>query len=233
MAYRHLLYNKFHHEPYWKNQQGGISMSEKFKNGWRKVKDGIIIGIAFLPIVLIGVAVATLALIVSAIIAGAFVSICWNIAMPAMFGFSKTTIFQAFVLTFTIGNLRANYYGSAKKEYKKLKEKIFEKCQKEKMAKVVSILLIILFEVIAILIAVFTTMYSWNNILPKLLNVELVQINFLQAIGFGYLFNLLFGHSNDDSKENNKKSDSKNKQPLIKDEFVSKELINMEDYIND
>ena len=94
------------------------------------------------------------------------------------------------------------------------------------MAKVVSILLIILFEVIAILIAVFTTMYSWNNILPKLLNVELVQINFLQAIGFGYLFNLLFGHSNDDSKENNKKSDSKNKQPLIKDEFVSKELIN-------
>ena len=208
-------------------------MSEKFKNGWRKVKTGIIIGIAFLPIVLIGVAVATLALIVSAIIAGAFVSICWNIAMPAMFGFSKTTIFQAFVLTFTIGNLRANYYGSAKKEYKKLKEKIFEKCQKEKMAKVVSILLIILFEVIAIFIAVFTTMYSWNNILPKLLNVELVQINFLQAIGFGYLFNLLFGHSNDDSKENNKKSDSKNKQPLIKDEFVSKELINMEDYIND
>lgn len=211
-------------------------MSEKFKNGWRKVKDVIIIGIAFLPIVLIGVAVATGAFIVSAIIAGAFVSICWNIAMPAMFGFSKTTIFQAFVLTVTIGNLKANYYGSAKKGYKKLKEKIFEKYQKEKMAKVVSILLIILVKVIAILIAVFTTMYSWNNILPKLLNVELVQINFLQAIGFGYLFNLLFGHSNDeddDSKENNKKSDGKNKQPLIKDEFVSKEVINMEDYIND
>ena len=157
-------------------------MSEKFKNGWRKVKDGIIIGIAFLPIELIGVAVATLALIVSAVIAGAFVSICWNIAMPAMFGFSKTTIFQAFVLTFTIGNLRANHYGSAKKEYKKLKEKIFEKCQKEKMAKVVSILLIILFEVIAILIAVFTTMYSWNNILPKLLMSNWFRLTFCKLL---------------------------------------------------
>ena len=110
-------------------------MSEKFKNGWRKVKDGIIIGIAFLPIELIGVAVATLALIVSAVIAGAFVSICWNIAMPAMFGFSKTTIFQAFVLTFTIGNLRANHYGSAKKEYKKLFIKIQKKFKKVKKKK--------------------------------------------------------------------------------------------------
>ena len=69
------------------------------------------------------------------------------------------------------------------------------------MAKVVSVLLVIILEIISILIAVGVTMYSWNNILPQLLNVELVKINFWQALGFAYLFNLLFGVSKSDDKK--------------------------------
>ena len=92
-------------------------MSGKFKNGWRKVKDGVSLGIAFIPIVLLGVALVTVMLLIGAVIKGAIVSVCWNIAMTTMFGFSKVTMFQAFVLAFTIGCLRANYFSSAKSEY--------------------------------------------------------------------------------------------------------------------
>ncbi|MCF0124762.1 MAG: hypothetical protein HUJ68_03225 [Clostridia bacterium] len=182
-------------------------MSEKFRNGWRKVKDGV----AFIPIVLLGVALVTVMLLIGAVIKGAIVSVCWNVAMTTMFGFSKVTMFQAVVLALTISCLRSNYFGSAKSGYEELKGKLFEKSKKEKMAKVVSVLLVIIFKLISILIAVWLTMYSWNNILPQLLNVELVQINFWQALGFAYLFNLLFGvsKSNDKKSKEDKNTDSK------------------------
>ena len=209
-------------------------MSGKFKNGWRKVKDGVILGIAFIPFVLLGVALVTVMLLIGAVIKGAIVSVCWNIAMTTMFGFSKVTMFQAFVLAFTIGCLRANYFSSVKSEYEDLKGKLFEKSKKEKMAKVVSVLLVIIFEIISILIAVGFTMYSWNNILPQLLNVELVQINFWQALGFAYLFNLLFGVSKSDDKKSkeDKNSDSKDVLPEAKDDIVVKETTKAGDSID-
>lgn len=209
-------------------------MSGKFKNGWRKVKDGVILGIAFIPFVLLGVALVTVMLLIGAVIKGAIVSVCWNIAMTTMFGFSKVTMFQAFVLAFTIGCLRANYFSSVKSEYEDLKGKLFEKSKKEKMAKVVSVLLVIIFEIISILIAVGFTMYSWNNILPQLLNVELVQINFWQALGFAYLFNLLFGVSKSDDKKSkeDKNSDSKDVLPEAKDDIVVEETTKTEDSID-
>ena len=209
-------------------------MSGKFKNGWRKVKDGVILGIAFIPFVLLGVALVTVMLLIGAVIKGAIVSVCWNIAMTTMFGFSKVTMFQAFVLAFTIGCLRANYFSSVKSEYEDLKGKLIEKSKKEKMAKVVSVLLVIIFEIISILIAVGFTMYSWNNILPQLLNVELVQINFWQALGFAYLFNLLFGVSKSDDKKSkeDKNSDSKDVLPEAKDDIVVEETTKTEDSID-
>ncbi len=166
-------------------------MSEKFKNIWRKVKGGVSLGIAFIPIVLVEVAYVNIALLIVADITGISASVCWNTAMTAMFGFSKVTKFQAIVLAFTIGCLKTNYFSSAESEYEAIKRKLFEKSKKEKMAKVVSVLLVIIFEIISILIAVVVTMYSWNNILPQMLNVELAQINFWQALGFACLFNLV------------------------------------------
>lgn len=215
-------------------QQGGIFMSEKLRNGWRKVKDRVSLGIAFIPIVLLGVAFATVMLLIVAVIKGAIVSVCWNIAMTTMFGFSKVTIFQAFVLTFTIGCLRSNYFDSAKSKYEDFKGKLFEKSKKEKVAKVISVLLAIIFEIISILITVGITMYSWNNILPQLLNVELVQINFWQALGFAYLFNLLFGVSKSDDKKSkeDKNSDSKDVLSEAKDDIVAEEITETEDSID-
>ena len=209
-------------------------MREKFRNGWRKVKEGVILGIVFIPIILFGVALATAMFLIVAVINGAILSVCWNIAMTTMFGFSKVTIFQAFVLAFAIGRLRANYFGSAKSEYEDLKGKLFKKVKKEKMAKIVSVLLVIIFEIISILITVGITMYSWNNILPQLLNVDLVQINFWQALGFAYLFNLLFGVSKSDGKKSKEDKNSKSEDvlPESKDDTVTEETIETENFID-
>lgn len=210
-------------------------MSEKSKIDWRKVKGVAIFGIACIPIVLLSVAFVTVALIIVAAINGAIVSVCWNTVMTTMFGFSKVTMFQAFVLAYTIGSLRADYYNRAKSEYEELKkEKIFEKIKNPKVAKVVLVLLVIIFEIGSILIAVGVTMYSWNNILPRLLNVELAQINFGQAFGFAYLFNLLFGFSKSEEKKSKEDKNINGKDMLHKttDNIVVAETTKTEDFID-
>ena len=210
-------------------------MSEKSKNGWRKVKDGISLGIAFIPILLLGVVFVTVTLAIVAVVMGAIFRVCWNTAMTTMFGFSKVTMFQAFVLAYTIGSLKTDYYNRAKSEYEDLKkEKIFEKIKNPKVAKVVLVLLVIIFEIVSILIAVGVTMYSWNNILPRLLNVELAQINFWQAFGFAYLFNLIFGFSKSDEKKSKEDKTINGKDMLHKpaDSIVVEETNKVEDFID-
>lgn len=204
-------------------------MSEKFNGTWRKVKDGISLAIAFIPIVLLGVLLVTVMLLIGAVIKGAIVSVCWNVAMTTMFGFHKITMFQAFVLAFTIGCLRSNYLSNAKSEYEKLKEKIFDKSNKEKMAKIVSVILVIVFELISILIAVWVVMYSWNNILPQLLNMELVQISFGQAFAFAYLFNLLFSVSKSDDTKSKDDEDNESKDMSETEDDTETETIEVED----
>lgn len=66
------------------------------------------------------------------LIEGAIINVCWDAAMTTMFGVNKITIFQAFVLAFSIECLRTNYFSSAKSECKELKEKIFNKSKKRK-----------------------------------------------------------------------------------------------------
>ncbi len=204
-------------------------MSEKFNGSiWRKIKDGVSLCIAFTPIILLSVALVTIMLLIGAVIKGAIVSVCWNVAMTTMFGFQKITLFQAFVLAFTIGCLRSDYTSGAKSEYAKLKEEIFKKSKKEKMAKVVSVILIVVFELISILITIGVTMYSWNNILPQLLNVELIQINFWQAFGFAYLFHLLFGISKSKDKKSKEDKEKENNEIAEKNDDTEEETIETE-----
>lgn len=176
-------------------------MSEKFNDVWRKVKEGINFAKAFIPIVLLGGVFGTVIFLIWVLIKGVIVSVCWNVAMTNMFGLQKITIFQAFVLSFTIACLSTDYFGSAKLGYEKAKKKIFDKSGKEKIAKIVSVIFVILLEIIAILITVWTVRYSWNNLLPQLLNMELIQINFGQSLAFTYLANWLFGSSISDDKK--------------------------------
>lgn len=220
MAFSHCIYEIFSRTVLKKKQQGGIFMSEKIRNGWRKVKEGLSLFVAFISSILFAVALVIIMLLIGVVIKSVIVSVCWNISMPAIFGFQKVTIFQAFVLAFTIGRLRSDYFGEAKSDYAELKEEMFNKSKKENMSKIVSAILIVVLELISILITIGVTMYSWNNILPQLLNVELVQINFGQAFGFAYLFNLFFGISESDDK---KSKDNKENKEIAEEKVDTKE----------
>lgn len=189
-------------------------MSEKFKNGCRKTIDVLTAGIVFL--LFLG-SMTVISVSVRSATHGAIIAVCWNLAMTTMFGFSKITIFYALILSFTIINLRADYFGNAKREYKNFRHKLIGMGADKKMSNIVAVLLIIIFELISIFITVLFTMYSWNTILPQLLNIKLVQINFWQTLGFAYLFNLLFGTKNTVTRSSKLVSSSK-KQKIIKTE---------------
>lgn len=165
-------------------------MSETIKNIWRKVTNGLSLS-TLIPALLI-VAISFFALVT---IKGVILSVCWNIAITSMFGLPKITIFQAFLLFFTVACLRADYLSTIELGHKKIKSKISDKLQEENIANALSVFLIILLTLVSISIVIGLTMFTWNNILPSMLNLELYKINFIQAFGFAYIFNCFFGIS--------------------------------------
>ena len=119
----------------------------------------------------------------------------------------KITLFKAFVLNVAIGSLRTDFISDIKSGYAKINGEIFNLIQKERIAKILSAIFTALLEIISIVIYILVVMYSWNNILPNLLNIELCHIGFVQALCFIFLFNLVFGISKlkyKKSKKNNK-----------------------------
>ena len=210
-------------------------MSEKF-NGCigRKIKDVIsfckLFGMFFLYGILPGIALTIVLLLIEAVIEGLIVSVCWNMAMPTMFGVQEKTLFQAFVFSSTISCLRSNYTSGTKSVHTKLKDFFFTFGQKENIANIVSTIFIYVDMLISLLITIVVTMYSWNNILPQLLNFELVQINFWQALGFTYLFRRLFKKS---KSEDDESEDNENKENVQKKEVVDKATIEIESVSED
>ena len=140
------------------------------------------------------------------------VSVCWNVAMPTMFGFNKITILQAFIVTFTIACLRHNYVWSIKSDYGEFKVEILNRSKSEKKAKVLSVIFTVLWTLFSIFVTIWLVMHSWNSIMPQLLKVDLVQINFVQAFSFAYLFNLLFRVP--ESHDKKAKEDNNNKKTM-------------------
>ncbi len=166
-------------------------MSEKFRNGLRKIKEGVNFGIEIAPAVLlvsiVGGALGTGIVAIDAGIKGVIASVCWNFIMTTAFDCPKVTIFQMFVFFFAINLLKNNYFGRATWKYAKLWEN-----NVNTMIDIFELSVLILMEIIFICIGVNTVVFYWNNILTQLLNAKLVQINFWEALGFGALINLLF-----------------------------------------
>lgn len=189
-------------------------MHEKVGDGWRNVKGGILIFLAFLPSLLFGIVLAAVVLISATVVEGIIFSICWNATVTTMFGFSKMKIFQAVILSFVITALKSDYFERAKSEYEGFTQKFCKKSWPEESIKLATVLLTTVFVLISIIFDVYVVMYFWNNILPQLLNIELVKINFWQALGFGFLCNLVIG----DSRRNNEKSENDNEDRMKKSE---------------
>ncbi len=181
-------------------------MSEKLKNGWRSnIEEEARLCIAFIPVIFLGFAIV----IIGVVVRGVIVSVFWNMNMTYIFGFKEITVFQAIVLVCTIACLRFNYLDRAESDYAVIKKECFNETKKEEIAKDVAAILIIAFELISILITAGLIMYFWNNILPQLLNVKLVEINFIQSMLFYCLFNGLCEIPKFNYK--NSKGDKKNK----------------------
>lgn len=182
-----------------------MNIKKKLNLALRRVKD-VVVPISFIAFIIMALLTG---FVVGFFILGvvkAFVGmVCWNIAIPAMFGLPKITLFQAFILSFTIDYLRSNYFFNIKSNY-------IENQKYENISNVWLIITIITVEIVSILIAVGLTMYSWNNILPQLLNIDLVQINFWQAFGFACLFNMIFGFSKSDKEISKKDKNEETKR---------------------
>ncbi len=169
-------------------------MSEKFKNGWRELADVFVLSTVSIFYVLLMFALHITVLLIKAVIVGAILMACWNIAMPTMFGFSKITVIQAAVIEFTLEWLRYDAFSIAKPVYATLEFATFNLSQNERMSRIATVISFIVFSVASILVTVLVTRYTWNSILPNLLNAKLVHITFGQALGFACLFNWLFGN---------------------------------------
>ena len=167
-------------------------MSEKKTGRWRNLKGNILVAAEFAKVIVIILFLMVILFLGVAIVDGAIVSVLWNVSIPAMFGLNRVTLFNAFILALTIDLLRSNYAGTAQK----LLESIEKENKNEESAKRVSSIKVLIIEIILFLATVILVRYCWNNILPQLINYELIQINFLQALGFSCIFMILFGNSN-------------------------------------
>lgn len=186
-------------------------MSGKLKNFWRNVKDYLELAMIFVEIAIVATVMIIFAMLLTSLIFGAIISVCWNIAMPFMFGFSKITIIQAIILSYAISGIRCGYFSNAIVEYRKCEEEVNKKGKYGTGVKVFAALVVVAIYAISTSISVAAIMYSWNNILPYLLNVELVKINFIQAFGFGYVFYKLIGFAkNTNSKKKEKNIEKEN-----------------------
>lgn len=171
-------------------------MSEKIRNVWWKTRGVIVTVMLFSPITIIDALTKVLLILVQSMISGIIVKACWNLVLINMFNVQRITLLQSFILTFVITCIRLNYINDLKDEYLRFKEKVSTLSKNKKIIDSSSAILSIIVELVIITIATIVVMYSWNNIIPQLLNRELVQINFVQAFGFAYLFNLLLGIKN-------------------------------------
>ena len=171
-------------------------MSEKFSSEVReKIVDSVILFIFLIIGIPLLIVFSLIPFLLLAFIKGIIVSFCWNVAITTMFEFSKITFFQALILIYTIDSLRYDYLGKAKSDYNDLREKAISLDINEKKANVITVIIVVVVDLISILISVWLTMYTWNNILPQLINVDFVQINFVQALAFSYIFHSLFKKS--------------------------------------
>lgn len=186
-------------------------MRENFNEIYRKVEEKVSF---WVPIILMTGLISSILFLIFEGILSVIVSVCWNVAMPTMFGFNKITILQAFIVTFTIVCLRHNYACSIKSDYEGLKAKIFNRSKNEKTAKVLSVIVSVLWVLFSIFVTIWLVMYSWNSVMPQVLNVELERINFTQAFGFAYLCNLLFRVPKSHDKK--AKEDNENKKAMDK-----------------
>lgn len=122
-------------------------------------------------------ALSVLNFIVISFTRGFLFYVAWNFVIPKMFGFNRLTVIQAVILVTAIVSFKDNF--AYDKEHLGMLDFIFRN-----------------------LIRAILLQYSWNTILPGLLNLSLTYINLWEAVAFTFVFWVLF--SVDSSNEEKK-----------------------------
>ena len=79
---------------------------------WDEIKDGLTI-VGFILLMVVVSVIATVAVVVaSAMIPGILFSVCWNIGVAPLLGFSTISVIPALVLSFTISYLKTSFLGN-------------------------------------------------------------------------------------------------------------------------
>ena len=203
-------------------------MKKKFRDSLMKLVDSFANLLDFILTVLI----FALLLYYVIFISFSVLAYLWNMAIPQMFFINKITWTQLFILSFTFSGLTGVYYSDfIKNAYKYFKKAFNEKkAGKELNLKQKIIVLFKLPLLIKTIFCIITTIiltilgvnYSWNVILPNLLCIELVKINYLQSAIFVFFANQAFGKPNNESITDffNKKLDKEDKEDEYKTNVV-------------
>ncbi len=158
-------------------------------------------------------------IVIGIVIGGGIFSLCWNATIPHMFGLSRISIISAFILLFSVKCLRFISVSGIKQSYNKVKEQFIDKEKlEEHQAKVLAGVEIFLIVVLDLILIGLFIKYSWNRLIPKLFNVDLVKISFWQAIAFSYLCSFILGGSYSDTKKTKRTKNNKEKDESVEPE---------------
>ncbi len=193
-------------------------------------KDFITILLARLILLIVPAILIAMLLIVIYFGEGLLLSLCWNAVIPRLFSLGRLSLFNAALLLFTFKHLCSNLFNSSTYYYKKLK-KFFQKMTqeesvlhtaKESHLAIFAAITTAVLDLVHILITTLSFMYSWNNIIPTLFNLEIAKINFIQSFCFYVVINFFLSHFSADSSYNKKESSKKesNNEELQNDDQI-------------
>ena len=205
-------------------------MGENKTGTWRNVKKDIDVALELIPLVLFFAFFTAVLFFIVVVVQGAIVSVLWNISMPTMFGLNKITLFNAFVLVFTIECLKIDYVDSAEKLCESIVKKYPENMKKE-TARIFSSIITGVIVIVLLLITAFVVKYFWNYTLPQMINYELIKINYMQAFGFSFLFHKIFGTQSSNNLKEDKEEDEEASE--VAEDDVEIEKVESEVVIDD
>ena len=164
-----------------------MSLSERFKNGWRNIKTikNILISIFLFNMI------EAITFSFEAICEGEILFVLYNSMSARVFSIGELTLFQAVMILLTLKSLGADYSKVVKWQGKAISEELVRSGKNEKKSRVFSVIIVFLSEAIVIFSATCVITYTWNEILvARLINVDEMHFGLIKTFILGAIINI-------------------------------------------
>ena len=164
-----------------------MSLSERFKNGWRNIKTikNILISIFLFNMI------EAITFSFEAICEGEILFVLYNSISARVFSIGELTLFQAVMILLTLKSLGADYSKVVKWQGKAISEELVRSGKNEKKSRVFSVIIVFLSEAIVIFSATCVITYTWNEILvARLINVDEMHFGLIKTFILGAIINI-------------------------------------------